>query len=618
MYIRKSLRSSKGKTYTNYLLVKSVATKKGPRQRVICSMGDLSPRTEGEWLKLAHKVESSLVGQVPLAQQDAEVAAIVAKVRAREARAMQRTGSPAEGSDLVEVHTDGVRQEEAREGGSLHVGYQFWKRLEMDRILEEVGLAERERALACGMVMNRLIHPCSEHAMPGWMNRTALGDVLGLDLRALSHHALYRQMDGLWPNREKIELRLASREARLFNLDRTIVFYDVTSTYFEGEAKGIRKAKRGYSRDGRPDAKQVLVGMGINGDGFPVAHEIFEGNLLDTQTLTRMLEAMDHRIGLKAGQTVVVDRGMAFEENLEQIRARGLHYVVAARQAERDRYLDAFEDGEGLEEVIRVPSPTNPYQKKSRVRVKQVEAGGECHILCISEERVEKDRAIREKQEKRLLADVEKLTRRVREGTLVREIKIGEAIGRLKEWYPRVARYYDFSYDAATKTVTCAVLREKRAAAGNLDGSYLLKTDRKDLTAEEAWRIYMMLTRAENAFRTMKSPLAERPIFHQIDRRVETHIFLCVLAYHLLVAIEKTLLDQGVHTSWATVRESLKTHQVITIVLPASNGKILKIRRCTVPEPLHKKLYDLLDVPHRIISPRKWWETRDQALSDSD
>ena len=607
MYIRTSLRKHKGKTYTNYLLVKSVATEKGPRQKVICSLGDLSPRPEAEWLKLAHKVESSLMGQGALNQQDADVAAIVEKVRGREGRA-QRAAEPSQrAGDLVEVHTDAVRTEEEREVGSIHVGHQFWKRLEMDRILEEVGMEERLIALTCGMVMNRLIQPCSEHAMTGWMGRTALGDVLGMDLRTLSHHALYRQMDRLWPNRETIESGLAEREASLFNLDRTILFYDVTSTYFEGEAARVLKAKRGYSRDKRPDAKQVLVGLGINGDGFPVAHETYEGNMLDTRTLDHMLDAMDRRIGLREGQTVVVDRGMAFEENIAQIKARGLHYVVAARQAERDQHLDAFLDGEDFEEVIRIPSPTNPFQKKSRLRVKQVEADGERHILCISEERVEKDRAIREKQEQRLLADVEKLAKRVRAGKLVLEIKIGEAIGRLKERYPRVARYYDFSYDPATKTVACAVLQEKRKAAEDLDGSYLLKTDRTDLTAEEAWRIYSMLTRAENAFRNLKSPLAERPIFHQIDRRVETHIFLCILAYHLLVAIEKTFLDQGIHTSWATVREILKTHQVSTIVLPAGNGRVLKIRRDSTPEPSHRKLYDLLRVPHQIMTPRKRW-----------
>ena len=145
------------------------------------------------------------------------------------------------------------------------------------------------------------------------------------------------------------------------------------------------------------------------------------------------------------------------------------------------------------------------------------------------------------------------------------------------------------------------------ATAEELDGAYLLKTDRKDLSAEEIWRIYSLLTRAEDAFRSMKSPLMERPIFHQLQKRVETHIFLCVLAYHILAAIEKTLLDKGVHTSWATVRERLKTHTVNTIVLPTDNGSILEIRKASIPEPEQNLLYDLLEVPKTIIPPKKVW-----------
>jgi len=607
MYIRKALRTHKGKTYTNYLLVKSVATAKGPRQKVICSLGDLSPRPEAEWLKLAHKLESSLVGQVPLIQQDAKVAALVKKVREREGRVHGAMDPSQRASDLVEVHTDGVRLEEAREGGSIHVGHQFWKRLEMDRILKVAGMEERLVALTCGMVMNRLIQPCSEYAMTEWMGRTALGDVLGMDMGIVSHHALYRQMDRLWPNRAAMERALTERERTLFNLDTTLFLYDVTSTYFEGQALGNGKAARGYSRDGRPDAKQVVVGMAVNRDGFPLAHEVFKGNTPDTKTLDPMLTALGERVGIREGQTVVVDRGMGFEENLNQIRARKLHYVVACRQGERDRHWEAFEEEEGFERVERTVSPTNPYQKKSGIRVKIKEAGEERVVLVMSEERVAKDRAIREKQEGRLVEDVTKLQKRVAQGKLAQELKIGEAIGRLKERYPRVARYYALGYDAGKKAVTCELDIEKRKRAEDLDGSYLLKTDRTDLTAEEIWRIYMLLTRAEKAFRNMKSPLAERPIFHQLEHRVETHIFLCVLAYHLLVAIEKTLLDQDVHTSWATVREILNTHQVATIVLPASNGKVLNIRQSSTPEPAHRKLYDLLQVPHQIITPRKQW-----------
>jgi len=176
-----------------------------------------------------------------------------------------------------------------------------------------------------------------------------------------------------------------------------------------------------------------------------------------------------------------------------------------------------------------------------------------------------------------------------------------------------VARYYTIDYDPEKKGLTCHLNQAKRGQAEKLDGSYILKSDRGDLSAEEGWRFYMLLTRAENAFRSMKSPLLMRPIHHQREDRVETHIFLSVLAYHLLVAIEKTLLDQGVHTSWDTVRETLRTHQVCTVVLPADGGSVLRIRRASTPEPQHVELYERLGVPAKIMAPRKTWSDGEGA-----
>lgn len=620
MYIRTTTRKYRGKTYTNYLLVESLHTSKGPRQKVICSLGDLKPRPKEEWLKLARKVEAKLSGQEPLFDEpDQEAEAIVRKVKEEKAakgKSPEQDRHRNRAGDLVTVHTDEVTTERHREAGSVHVGHQFWKRLGLDDILSEVGLTARARALTCVMTMNRLVRPSSELATPDWIRSTALDDLLGIDFELLGEDSLYRNLDRLHPRRAAIESGLFEREQTLFNLDRTVFLYDLTSTYFEGRAVRNPKGKRGYSRDKRPDCKQVVVGLVVNREGFPIAHEVFEGNVRDRKTLGKMLDLIDKRVGLKRGETVVVDRGMAYDDNLEEITDRKLHYIVASRQPERDMWLADFEDTEGFEDVIRQPSPRNPFQKKSHIQVKMRQGDEETLVLCLSSERKEKDRAIREKQEGRFLADVGKLQERVRSGGLVKPVKIGEAIGRVKERYPRVARYYALEYDPETKKLTCNLHRAKRSKAEKLDGSYILKSDRDDLSADETWRFYMLLTRAENAFRSMKSPLLMRPIHHQREERVETHIFLSVLAYHLLVAIEKTLLDQEVHTSWATVRETLKTHQVCTVVLPADGGSVLRIRRASTPEPQHIELYELLRVPTKIMAPRRTWSDGEAPHSD--
>jgi transposase len=615
MFIKRTTKQVKGKTYVNHLLVESVATPKGPRHKVVCSLGSLEPAPKAHWLTLARKLESTLTGQQTFLP-DPQVVPLAETITAHHATAevSPRQTPQVPASDVVAVHTDQIEVERAREAGPVHVGHQMWQKLTLGAMLGEAGLSPRTQLLAELMVLNRLIHPLSEHAMPDWIRQTALGDILHADVTNLADDALYRTLDRLHPQREMIETKLAANEQTLFNLEDQLYLYDLTSTYFEGQCLANPQAKRGYSRDKRPDCKQVVIGLVLGREGFPKAHEVFDGNRTDGTTVDEMLTALEQRVGKKPGATVVVDRGMASADNLEQIKAHTYHYLVASRQGERDQYLETFEAREEdatWQEVVREVSPTNPAQKKARLWIKRCDAGDEQHILCVSEGRIEKDRAIREQQEQRFLADVTKLNTRIAKGRLVKLEKIHQAIGRLKERYPRVSRYYVMDYDPATRECTAKDIPDKKAKATTLDGGYILKTDRKDLTAEEIWHTYVLLTRVEAAFRAMKSPLMERPIFHQLKNRVQTHIFLCVLAYHLLVAIENMCVRRSIHTSWRTLRKQLSTHHVVTVVLPTSTGRILRIRKGTIPENIHKDIYRTLEIPEQIMVPVKTWTTSD-------
>lgn len=601
MFFRKTTKRYKDRVYVNYLLVETVSTPQGPRQKTICSLGDLSPGPRSKWLGLVNRVQAALQGQTPLGDPDPLVEGIVDRIRS------VTKDNPPDAGEIVSIHSDQVSLEQAREAGPVHVGHQLWLRLGLSAILGDVGLSPQARLLSEVMVLNRLVAPRSEHAMPDWVQGTALSDVLRVDLSELTDEALYRNLDRLHPNRQPIEEALAQREKNLFNLDDTYYFYDLTSTYFEGQCLANPKAQRGYSRDQRPDCKQVVVGLVLDRDGFPKAHEVFEGNRQDRASVEQMLGILQARSGRRGGGTVIVDRGMAYDDNLAQIRAHGHHYLVACRQSERHAWFDQLEDEQGWSELIRQPSPRNPGQKKSRVWIKRGETSDHLYVLCRSEGRQAKDQAIRRKQEQRLLADLVRLQTRITKGRLQRPEKVYEALGRLRERYPRVARYWKIDYDAVQHHLAWQEDSEKKQRAVDLDGTYLLKTDRKDLTAEEAWRLYILLTRVEDAFRDLKSPLSERPIFHHLQHRVETHIFLCVLAYHLLVAVEKTFLDHGIHTSWATLRQQLSTHQVVTAVLPTTDGHLLKIRKATTPESQHRDIYRVLGIPEAVMSPIKTW-----------
>lgn len=591
MYIRKSERRYKDKVYVSYVLVESVATPKGPRQKTICTLGSLEPRPAEEWLKLAHKVEDALCGQLSLEGSDAEVGEIVKKVRARQAG--QRARARAEREELVEVVTSEVETEDVREVGAVHVGQQFYQRLGIDEALATVGLSSRTCLLTQVLVLNRLVAPSSEHAASVWLRGTAVDDLVGERVSALGTDALYRNLDRLYPKREPIEKALWKRERTLFSLEDTVYLYDLTSTYFEGRCPYNDLAQYGYSRDGRPDCKQVVIGLVIDREGFPKAHEIFPGNQSDGGTVEAMLDALVRRGGPKEGALVVVDRGMASPENLKLIRERKHHYVVALRQSERDPWLAEFEDQEGWTKL-------KPRSRSLGVRIrKRVVSEEEALVLCRSRDRAQKDREIREKQEGRLLEALQRLAERIDKGQLKDPDAIQRRIGRLQERFPRVARYWTIDYHAEAAHLSWSERPERRAKVRELDGAYLLRTSRIDMDAEEIWRTYTLLSRAENAFRAMKSPLAERPIFHQLQRRVETHIFLCVLAYHLLVAIEKALRDHGIHASWATVRQMLANHHAMTVVLPTSNGDVLCIRQASRPDPTVRTLYKALGVPDR-------------------
>lgn len=608
MYIRRTTKSHKGKTYDNYLLVESVSTPKGPRQKILCSLGSLAPAPREHWLALAHRLQASLAGQLSLTPSATEGETVIA--RGRRGGKPQPVVARAESEAVLAIDSERVSLEEAREAGAVHVGHQIWQQLGLDKILRGAGLSERACQLSEVMTLNRLIFPLSEHAMPDWIRNTALADILGRDFAGLNDEALYRNLDRLHPHREAIERELGEREKTLFQLDDTLYLYDLTSTYFEGQAASNPQAQRGYSRDKRPDCKQVLVGLVLDREGFPKAHEVFEGQRQDRSTVKAMLERLEKRTGQKRGVTVVVDRGMAYEENLAEIRAHGHHYLVASRQPERNAWLAEFDNEDDWEEVIRTPSPRNPGQKKSHVQIKRRQKGEEVYLLCRSEGREAKDRAIREKQERQLQQDLQALQTRIEKGQLKANAKIHQAVGRLKERYPRVARYYRLEYDEEQKHFSWQEELDKKAIAEKLDGSYVLRTDRQDLTGDEIWRIYMLLTRVEAAFRAMKSPLMERPIFHHLQDRTQTHIFLCVLAYHLLAAIEKRFLDRDLHTSWWTLRQQLSTHQVVTVVLPTVDGRILKIRKATTPEAVHKEIYATLNIPAEVMKPVRTWHEK--------
>jgi transposase len=504
--------------------------------------------------------------------------------------------------DVVSVKTTGVKCQDLRKVGPLHVGHQTWQRLQLDAVLKTVGIAAPARKLTEVMTLNRLVNPCSELAMVGWSRREAVADVLAVDVEKLNEDRFYRNMDKLHAHRLEIERELYAREKSLFNLEGSLVLYDLTNTYFEGQAARNPKAKRGHSKEKRTDCKLVAMGLMLDADGFPIGHEVYAGNTIDGTTVKAMLDGLEARTGREGGATVVMDRGFASADNLELVRTRHYDYLVAGFQQQRGALQNDFEDLEGWEAIT-------PSANKVPVQIKRIDKGDEVFLLCVSPARAEKEKAIRERQEKKLVKDLAGLVlsvaKALERNEPMEDKGLGERIGRLRERYPRAARYYEIERKGGALVWTLKV--EKRARAEELDGAYFLRTTRKDMGPEEIWRTYIALTRIESAFRDLKGTLDMRPVYHQKEIRVETHIFLAVLAFHLQAVIERTLLEAGDHTSWETLREELSTHQVVTTLLPTADGRTLAIRRGSVPDRRVGEIYRHLAMDPEPMTPIRTW-----------
>ena len=582
-----STRKVEGKRYTYYNLVEGVRTPKGPRHRVVLSLGKL-PAVAPDRIKLLGRlVDQRLRRQIrllppesedPLLQQEAERIARLVVGRQEE---MSRKPEP------VTIHMESVTAGEAVVLGPIAAGYGMWDRLGMEKILSECGFSHRQRTLAMIEVVSRLVNPGSELATGAWVSRTAFADLLGEKVDYVNKDALYRVSDRLWAAREAIEQALASRERELFELGQTMVLYDLTSTYVEGRAEGNPKARRGYSRDHRGDCKQVVVGMVLDEDGFSRASEVWEGNTHDSATLEAMLAGLSARAAGAEGATVVMDRGIASAENLALLRERGYHYLVGVASQSRP----------GFAELIREARFTTLDTRHPGIEVLRVVRDGEVFLLVRSADRAQKDRSIRERFLPRLQAELDTVAERYGSGKLSKE-KALSAIGRLRQQYQRASQFVrtEFLEQDDGPTLHLDIDKEKLAEAQLLDGVYILKTDRDDLSMHQLWHLYMMLQRVERSFRYLKSDLGIRPIYHHLEARSDAHIFISILAYHLLHAIEQHCRAHEDERSWPTLNTELDTHRALSVELDDAAGRRHHLRLATKPTEEQKRIYHMLDL----------------------
>lgn len=558
-------------------LVESYRNPEGqPRQRVIASLGDAS-LPEDEMRAIARAVESTLTGQ----SDWLESAALSADALSWVARIVQLARNSKGGNEAVRAASvDGVLLDQIETQNVVQLGPQLvamkaWEALSLSSLLEELGMNPSEIATAQLLVSNRLIEPLSEWAVIDWAQRTAFPELLGLRLTKTGKDRLYRTGDALLKHRKIIESRLREQQLDLFQLKRSVILYDVTNTHFEGVGASNPKARHGKNKQKRNDCPQVAIGMAFDEHGLPLAHEVFEGNSADTKTLVTLLDRLELKDdGLKP--VVILDAGFASKDNLKLLKERGFSYLINITRSSRTKYAEDFkaQDFESL----------SGRTQKTQVEVKKIQDPDDEDsqlVLCRSAQRALKEVAIISKAEERFLEAIKALTERIEAGRLKAPEKIQRAIGSLQKKHSRVRRYYNI------------VMREGALVAERKDdqmqqaleqcGDYVLKTD-KDLEAEELWQLYMTLLKAERGFRMLKGSLGLRPNYHQLEHRVDAHIFITVLAYHLLTWIHHTLESSGDTREWKTLRRVLSTHSLLSTCLPLEDGTILQVRKPSVPD----------------------------------
>lgn len=621
MYIREYVTNNK-RTKTKYVthrLVESYRvyeeSKSSVKQRIIMHLGTLE-LPKSLWPKLAKVLEARLAGQVSFFDQNGLVARAADQAmehyefiqRKQKEKSVRQSRC-----EMLTIDTQSLNTSTFRSLGPELVAHAFWQRLGFDELLEKCSLNLTEQALAKAIIIGRLIKPASERSTWKWLRKqTTLVELLPVDLKDIGKDPLYEIGDILLLHKKVLEKGLREREEELFPQERALFLYDLTNTYFEGSALKNKKAHRGNSKEKRTDCPLVVLALVVDSQGLPIFSQIYKGNQSEPETLENILERLyctEETLFKETMPTIVMDRGIATKDNIALLKAKEYPYVVIERRAVEKDYLKEFERAKDTFERM-----SHESNSTGAVYVKKVETDTGCRVLCLSEGREHKEKAMDALKEERFLQALGGLKVSIERKNILLVTKISERIGRIKERYPSIAGHYEINMeldDERKKVVNLSWAKKvSRQHRSTLTGCYVIETSHRELTAKEIWELYTTLVHVEDAFRDLKTDLGLRPVHHQLEERTEAHLFISVLAYHLLISIERELRRQGDHRRWGTIRDELSTHQRTTVIMTDDNDQIHHIRVSGIPESEHTQIYRLLKVKdplkreHQLIGKR--------------
>lgn len=595
MFIRENKKSNKGykKEFIYHLLVESYRTEKGPRQRVVLDLGKLTiPRDK--WKLLANRIEEILNGQESLLESEPQIEALARHysnllINKKLSQQPDQQDQPKE-YEQVDIHS--LKTMNIRTIGGEYVAHEILKRIAIDSILEELGFNEKQIQIAQLLIIGRMIYPASEFATYKWAhNNSAISELLNINIAEFSHNFLYRVSDLLINSQQAIEEKLSENERSLFSLQEKIILYDLTNSYFESSHTSPLK-KYGRSKDKRKDQPLVSLGLVMDESGFPKQSHIFEGNVSEPKTLENILD----RLKARGPKTVIMDAGIASEDNLALIKSRGHDYIVVARNKPLEQ-----EPKEGFVEI--------KHSQSGKIEARLIKNADEIILYCRSDLKKSKEASMRSRFCQHLEADLKyaKESLHKKRGTK-KYPKVLERVGRLKQKHARVAWLYDISVKQKDGLVTDISwkINNSQKMDERFSGSYYLRSSRKDLNEQDIWNLYISLTDVEDSFRSMKSYLGLRPNFHQKDERIKGHLFITVLAHHVLNSIQTLLHRHGIYLQWKTIRELLSTQCRVTTEMMTISGKKIWLRNTSEPEAFHYMTTQSLAINPKPLAVKKW------------
>ncbi|MBE3143643.1 MAG: IS1634 family transposase [Planctomycetes bacterium] len=490
--------------------------------------------------------------------------------------------------DYQVVDVNSTENEESRSVGAEHVVLETVRGLGIDEKLLEMGFSRPWKDVAISVIAGRLINPCSELETHWWLrHKSAIDELMGTDFSLLPQDRVYRVADKLLTGRDELEDYLSFKEKTLFNLQETIILYDLTNTFVEGTGKLNNKAMFGVSKEKRYDCPLVTLGLVLDGDGFPKRSRVFEGNVSEGKTLEKMLLGLEKE-ALLIKPLIIVDAGIATEDNLKWLRDNHYEYLAVSRRRKHEipgqlasRMVTVKEDKQALVRAVL------EHDEKTK----------EVEVWCHSIQKEKKEEGIKNLSRQRFEEGLKKIEASLSKKNGIKGYeKVIERIGRLKERYSRTARHFEITVEKNDKDRVISLSWNLKKDLENTDGVYCLRTNRQGLNEQALWDLYNTLRDVEDAFRCMKSELGFRPIRHHNERRSDGHLFITVLAYHILHAIRFKLRNKGIHDSWSTIRERLSMHTRNTTTLKREDGRVIHIRKSSRPEPHQKIIYDALNI----------------------